>query len=158
MEKKYQVTLTPTEQQELQELIARRSAKAAEVKRAYILLATDENGTQQWPDATISSTYQVGVRTVERVRQRFVELGLQSAVYGKKREVYREKVFDGEVEAHLVALRCSEPPSGRAHWTLHLLAERMVELHYVESISHESVRQLLKKQTQAVACQKLVDS
>ena len=158
MEKKYRVTLTPTEQQELQELIARRSAKAAEVKRAYILLATDENGTQQWPDATISSTYQVGVRTVERVRQRFVELGLQSAVYGKKREVYREKVFDGEVEAHLVALRCSEPPSGRAHWTLHLLAERMVELHYVESISHESVRQLLKKQTQAVACQKLVDS
>ena len=158
MEKKYQVTLTPTEQQELQELIARRSAKAAEVKRAYILLATDENGTQQWPDATISSTYQVGVRTVERVRQRFVELGLQSAVYGKKREVYREKVFDGEVEAHLVALRCSEPPSGRAHWMLHLLAERMVELPYVESISHESVRQLLKKQTQAVACQKLVDS
>ena len=158
MEEKYQVTLTPTEQQELQELIARRSVKAAEVKRAYILLATDENGTQQWPDATISSTYQVGVRTVERVRQRFVELGLQSAVYGKKREVYREKVFDGEVEAHLVALRCSEPPSGRAHWTLHLLAERMVELHYVESISHESVRQLLKKQTQAVACQKLVDS
>ena len=158
MEEKYQVTLTPTEQQELQELIARRSVKAAEVKRAYILLATDENGTQQWPDATISTTYQVGVRTVERVRQRFVELGLQSAVYGKKREVYREKVFDGEVEAHLVALRCSEPPSGRAHWTLHLLAERMVELHYVESISHESVRQLLKKQTQAVACQKLVDS
>ena len=145
MEKKYRVTLTPTEQQDLQELIARRSAKAVEVKRAYILLAADENGAQQWPDMDISTTYQVGVRTVERVRQRFVEVGLQSAVYGKKREVYREKVFDGEVEAHLVALRCSDPPRGRAHWTLHLLADRMVELHYVESISHESVRQLLKK-------------
>lgn len=145
MGKKYRVTLTPTEQQDLQELIARRRAKAVAVKRAYILLAADENGSQQWTDTAISTTYHVGERTVERVRQRFVEVGLPSAVDGKQREVYREKVFDGEVEAHLVALRCSDPPSGRAHWTLHLLAERMVELDYVESISHESVRQLLKK-------------
>ena len=145
MGKKYRVTLTPTEQQDLQDLIARRSAKAVAVKRAYILLAADENGSQHWNDTDISATYQVGLRTVERVRQRFVEAGLQSAVYGKVREVYREKVLDGEVEAHLVALRCSDPPSGRAHWTLHLLAERMVELEYVPAISHESVRQLLKK-------------
>ena len=145
MGKKYRVTLTPTEQQELRALIARRSAKAAAVKRAYLLLAADENGAQHWNDTDISTTYQVGVRTVERVRQRFVEMGLSCAVYGKKREVYREKVLDGEVEAHLIALRCSDPPSGHTRWTLHLLAERMVELAYVPAISHESVRQLLKK-------------
>jgi len=145
MGKKYRVTLTAGEQQELQELIARRSANALAVKRAYILLAADENGAQQWNDTKIMTTYQVGLRTVERVRQRFVEAGLQSAVYGKEREVYKEKVLDGEVEAHLVALRCSDPPNGRARWTLHLLADRMVELEYVPAISHESVRQLLKK-------------
>jgi len=158
MGKKYRVTLTTAEQQDLQKLIARRSAKALAVKRAYILLAADENGPQQWNDTEISTTYQVGLRTVERVRQRFVEAGLQSAVYGKKREVYKEKVLDGEVEAHLVALRCSDPPNGRARWTLHLLADRMVELQYVPAISHESVRQLLKKQTQALAGQRLADS
>ncbi len=145
MGKKYRVTLTTEEQQSLQELIARRSAKALVVKRAYMLLAADENGPQQWNDVRISSTYQVGIRTVERVRQRFVEEGFAIAVYGKPREVYLEKVFDGEVEAHLVALRCSDPPPGRARWTLHLLADRMVELDYVAGISHESVRQLLKK-------------
>ena len=145
MGKKYHVTLTTAEQHSLQEIIARRSAKALVVKRAYMLLAADENGPQQWSDARISTTYQVGVRTVERVRQRFVEDSFQRAVYGKPREVYKEKVLDGEVEAHLVALRCSAPPSGRARWTLHLLAERMVQLNYVAEMSHESVRQLLKK-------------
>jgi len=145
MGKKYRVTLTAAEQQSLQELIARRSAKALVVKRAYLLLAADENGPQQWNDVQISSTYHVGVRTVERARQRFVEDGFEIAVYGKPREVYSEKVFDGEVEAHLVALRCSDPPAGHARWTLHLLADRMVELNYVPGISHESVRQLLKK-------------
>jgi hypothetical protein len=156
--KKYRVTLTPEEQQELQELIARRSAKALAVKRAYSLLAADENGAQQWPDTRISTTYQVGVRTVERTRKRFVEDGFHIAVHGKRREVYKEKVFDGTVEARLVALRCSAPPSGRARWTLQLLADRMVELEYVAAISHESVRQLLKKHTQAVAGERLADS
>jgi len=82
---------------------------------------------------------------VERLRERFVEEGLEVALNGKKREPKREKVFDGEVEAHLIALRCSEPPAGRAQWSLRLLRDKMIELDYVETISHESVRQLLKK-------------
>jgi transposase len=158
MSKLYHVTLTEEERKKLQELIGRRNEKALAVKRAYILLAADENGPQAWSDSRISETYQVGVRTVERTRQRFVEDGFELAVQGKKREVYKEKVFDGEVEAHLVALRCSAPPAGYARWTLHLLADRMVELNYVESISHESVRQLLKKRTQALASERLADS
>lgn len=158
MSKLYHVTLTEEERKKLQELIGRRNEKTLAVKRAYILLAADENGPQAWSDSLISETYQVGVRTVERTRQRFVEDGFELAVQGKKREVYKEKVFDGEVEAHLVALRCSAPPAGYARWTLHLLADRMVELNYVESISHESVRQLLKKRTQTLACEGLADS
>lgn len=145
MGKKYHVTLTETEQQTLQELMGRRNGNALEVKRAYILLAADENGERHWPDAQIEHVYQVGRRTVERTRQRFVEDGFEIAVYGKRREVYKEQVFDGEVEAHLIAERCSDPPAGRARWTLQLLAERMVELAYVPQMSHESVRQLLKK-------------
>lgn len=158
MSKLYHVTLTEEERKKLQELIGRRNEKALAVKRAYILLAADENGPQAWSDSLISETYQVGVRTVERTRQRFVEDGFELAVQGKKREAYKEKVFDGEVEAHLVALRCSAPPAGYARWTLHLLADRMVELNYVESISHESVRQLLKKRTEALAGEGLADS
>lgn len=158
MSKLYHVTLTEVERQELKELIARRSEKALAVKRAYILMAADENGSQAWSDSRISETYQVGVRTVERTRKRFVEDGFKLAVHGKKREVYKEKVFDGEVEAHLVALRCGPPPAGYARWTLHLLADRMVELNYVESISHESVRQMLKKRTEALAHKRLANS
>ena len=87
----------------------------------------------------------MSVRTVERVRKHFVEDGFNTSVYGKKREIFKEKIFDGEVEARLIALRCSEAPSGYENWTLKLLADKMVELEYAESISHESVRQILKK-------------
>ena len=157
-QKKYHVTLTDAEQAYLLALIGRRSAQALAVKRAYILLTADENGPQQWSDTQISTTYQVAVRTVERTRQRFVEDGFQRAVHGKPREVYKEKVFDGTVEARLIALRCSDPPPGYARWTLHLLADQMVALQYVAHISHESVRQLLKKRSQALAGAKLADS
>jgi hypothetical protein len=87
----------------------------------------------------------MSIRMVERTRQRFVEDGFHIAVWGKKREVFKEKLFDGQVEAKVVALRCSQPPLGYAHWTMQLLADRMIELEYVESISRESVRQMLKK-------------
>lgn len=145
MSKRYRVTLTDKEQEELETLIKRRSEKAVPVKRAYILLAADENGEKCWTDAQICETYEVGVRTVERLRQRFVEDGFEVAVWGKKREVFKEKVLDGKVEARLVALRCSQSPSGYAKWSLRLLADKMVELAYAEHISHESVRQILKK-------------
>ena len=87
----------------------------------------------------------VGISTVERTRRRFVEDGFKTAVFGKKRKVFKEKVIDGKIEAHVIALRCSEAPPGYAKWTLRLLSKKMVELEYAEHISHESVRQILKK-------------
>lgn len=96
-------------------------------------------------DEEIAKAYDVKVKTVERLRKRFVEEGYETALHGKKREVTREKIFDSRVETKLLALRCSDVPSGYNKWTLRLLAEKLVELEYVETISHESVRQLLKK-------------
>jgi transposase len=145
MAKKYHVTLTEQEREMLQAIMKTRSAKSIQVKRAYMLLAADEQGEKCWSDEQICETYGVGRCTIERLRQRFVEEGVDVALKGKKREVFKEKVFDGEVEARLIALRCSDAPEGRARWTLHLLADKMVELQYVDSISHESVRQMLKK-------------
>jgi transposase len=145
MAKKYHVTLTDQEREMLQTIIKTRSAKSLQVKRAYMLLAADEQGENNWNDDQICATYQVGRSTIERLRQRFVEEGFDVALKGKTREVFKDKVFDGAVEARLIALRCSDAPEGRARWTLHLLADKMVELAYVETISHESVRQLLKK-------------
>ena len=145
MPKKYRINLIDQEREELERLIRSRSPKSQQVKRAYILLASDESGEKCWTDSQISSTYGVTLRMVERLRKRLCEDGLAIALYGKPRPVNREKVLTGEVEAHLISLRCSDPPEGYARWTLHLLADKMVELHYVEHISHESVRQLLKK-------------
>ena len=145
MKKIYRVTLTEAERQELQELLERRSEKSLPVKHAYILLAADEYGDHCWKDRRICETYHVSRSMVERTRRRFVEESFQVAVWGKQREVFKEKILTGEVEAKLVALRCSQPPSGYAKWSMQLLADRMVELEYVEQISRESARQILKK-------------
>lgn len=145
MGKRYRVTLTDTEREELNAVIARRNANALPVKRAYILFAADERKERGWSDAQICETYAVGRRTVERLRQRDIDDGLKVAVWGKTRMVLKEKVLDGKVEAHLIALRCSSPPPGYAKWSLRLLSDKMVELAYVDQISHESVRQVLKK-------------
>ena len=145
MKRIYRVTLTETERQELQEVLDRRSEKSLPVKHAYILLAADEHGEHGWNDRRICDTYHVSRSMVERTRQRFVLESFQVAVWGKTREVFKEKVLTGEVEAKLVALRCSQPPSGYAKWSMQLLADRMVALQYVEQISRESARQMLKK-------------
>ncbi len=144
MAKKYRVTLSEEEQRQLKGLIHKRSEKSVQVKRSYILLAADEN-VEDLNEEAIRVGYRVGLRTVERIRERFVVEGLAAALQGKKRSVYKEKVFDGRVEAHLVALRCSAPPTGYQQWSMRLLAHQLVELQYVEHISHESVRQVLKK-------------
>lgn len=142
----YRVTLTNKERQELIRLIVSGKYKNTKQKRAQILLASDEaEGGKKMKDEEISKAYDVRVKTVERFRKRFVEDGYEIALHGKKREITKEKVFDGRVETKLIALRCSDVPPGRNSWTLRLLAEKMVELEYVETISHESVRQLLKK-------------
>jgi Arc/MetJ-type ribon-helix-helix transcriptional regulator len=148
MEKKYHVDLTKEEQELLQDMIQTRVSKSEVVKRSYVLLAADRNGEKKWQDATISESYGLKQRTVERIRQRFVEDGFHSVLHGKTRDYKKARIFDGKVEAHLISLRCSEPSevvAGRSTWTLRLLSEQMVALDYVESISYESVRQILKK-------------
>jgi hypothetical protein len=138
MPKRYRVNLTLEEQETLKKLLANRKSQSVFVKRAFILLALDENQAagKLW-DEEIRTRYQVGQRSIERTRQRFIEEGFKMAVDGKKRSVFKEKKFDGRVEAQLIALRCQSPPSGVQAWTLRLLAEQLVELAVVEEISHD---------------------
>lgn len=158
MAKQYKITLTTAEREKLNSIIKTRSSKSPQVRRSYLLLAADENGDKQWTDEQICSSYGCSVSTIERLRKRFVEKSFETALYGKKREAVQEKVLDGRVEAKLVALRCSTPPEGYQQWSLRLLADRMVALEYVEHISYESVRQLLKKHHKALAGKKLGDT
>jgi transposase len=145
--KKYKVTLTPDERQSLRDLITAGRASALKLARARILLKADAApGGPAWPDARIAEAVEVNVTTVERVRERFVEHGLEAALDRKKQDrPSRERKLDGRAEARLVALACSDPPRGQAAWTLRLLADRLVELAVVDTISPETVRQALKK-------------
>ena len=155
MTKKYRVTLTADERAELERLLARGKADVRKVKHAQILLKTDEaEGGPGWPDERIAEVFDAGITTVERVRQRFVEEGLASALnpYRGGKRIYERKL-DGEQEAQLIALACSPPPEGRARWTLRLLAQHMVELAYVGTLSYETVRQTLKKERPETAPQ-----
>jgi hypothetical protein len=139
-------TLTVEEQEKLREIIAKRSSKAEIVKRAYVLLGLDENRPGgRLADEEIRQQYHVGQRLIERLRQRFVLESFEVALYGHQRTRYKEKTFDGRVEAQLIALRCSHAPDGSQKWSLRLLAETLAESGAVAAISHESVRQLLKK-------------
>lgn len=155
MAKKYKITLPTEEREKLNSIINTRSSKSPQVRRSYMLLAADENGDKQWTDEKICSSYGCTVSTIERLRKRFIEESFETALYGKKREPVQDKVLDGRVEAKLVALRCSEPPAGYQQWSLRLLADRMVALEYVEHISYESVRQLLKKHHKTLEAKKL---
>lgn len=140
--KKYLVTLTDEERRHLEHLLGKGKAAARTLRHAHVLLKADD--VTGWADEQIAEAFSVSVRTVERLRQRFVEEGLEAAL--QPRPIPRlPRTVDGEVEAYLVALACSDPPQGRHRWTLRLLAERMVELGYVEALSHETVRHVLKK-------------
>ena len=144
--KRYIVTLTTEEQEKLREIIAKRSSKAEIVKRAFVILSLDENRLEgRLSDEEIRAHYQVGQRMIERLRQRFVEESFEIALNGKKQTRFKEKTHDGRVEAKLVALRCSDVPDGYQKWSFRLLAETLAESGEVASISHESVRQILKK-------------
>lgn len=146
MAKRYVVTLTDEERDTLGKLISSGKGSARKLAHARILLKADESeGAPAWKDVDISRAVDVGTATVERVRKRFVEDGLDAALGRRKpRRVYRRRL-DGDGEAHLIALACSSPPEGRNRWTLRLLAGRMVVLRYVETVSHETVRDVLKK-------------
>ena len=145
--KKYCVTLTDEERQHLQAMIAAGKAAAKTLAHARILLKADQaDGSPAWPDHRIAEALDLSVATVERVRQRLVEHGLDAALRRKPQErPSRERVLDGRAEARLVALACSAPPEGRKAWTLRLLADRLVELEVVEAVAPETVRQVLKK-------------
>ncbi|MFM7447037.1 MAG: IS630 family transposase [Leptolyngbyaceae cyanobacterium] len=145
MVKKYIVRLSEVERESLEQLVKTGKRAAYTINHARILLKADQNQVNgSWRDEDIKEAFDVSLRTVERVRQRFVEEGLEAALRcrpggGRKRRL------DGESEAHLIALRCGEMPEGKGRWTLRLLADQMVELGFVEQLSHESVRQVLKK-------------
>ena len=144
--KKYRVRLSAEEQEELKGLVSRGRAAAYKQTHARILLLVDEaqeGGAMK--DEQIAKALKVGSATVERVRRRCVEEGVEAAL-GRRQQVNRRpRKLDGEGEARLVAMACSKPPEGRAGWTLQLLADRLVEWEMVDSISTETVRQTLKK-------------
>ena len=144
--KKYRVKLTDGERDYLKGLISRGTTAARKATHARILLHADEGSDAGYfRDEDIAEVVQVGRVTVERVRKRFVEEGLESAINPKPRTRYRSKKLDGEAEAFLVATACSTAPEGRNDWTLQLLADRLIECQIVDSISAEAVRQVLKK-------------
>jgi transposase len=144
--KKHRVALTEAERAALGQRLSAVRGSARELARARILLKADSGPVgPAWPDAAIAAALDLGVSTVERVRKRFAGAGLEAALrHRRPRREYRRKL-DGEQEAHLVALACSPPPLGRRFWTLRLLADRMVELRFVDGLSYETVRRLLKK-------------
>lgn len=144
---KYRVTLSAAEREQLEGMLARGKGEVRALKHAMILLKADESGTsRKWTNERIAEAVGVGTATVQRVRERFVEEGFEAAVraYKKGSRIYACKL-DGKQEAQLIALACSTPPEGHGCWTLRLLAGKFVELDYADTLSHETVRQTLKK-------------
>jgi transposase len=145
-EAKYVVRLTAGERETLEALFVGRRAAADKLLRARILLKADiGEGGPGWTDEQIAEAFELGCSTIHRLRQRLVEEGLEAALVRKPRSRSRPPKLDGEKEARLVALACSVPPAGRARWTLQLLADKLVELQVLDSISAETVRVRLKK-------------
>ena len=147
----YKVTLTDIEIKFLEEITRKGKRSAFIIRNAYILLNANEgDGGRKQKDKDIAKLLGITTRTLENIRKKFVLDGFDEALYGKKGErVYARKV-DGDVEAHLIALSCSKPPKGFARWSLRLLSDKMVELKYADSISHETVRTVLKKRIKTV--------
>jgi len=144
MNKKYVVDLTEDERKELKRLVSSGRHTARRIRWAHALLKADAG----WSDARIAEALDMSIPTVQRLRQRFVEEGLDVALGARTRKPrpYARKL-DGEQEARLVALACSQAPEGHTRWTLRLLADKMVKLTYVDSLSYETVRRVLKKTT-----------
>jgi hypothetical protein len=149
---RYRITLTPDERRELLTIVSKGSHKSQKVLNALILLGTDEGQPSEMrsTNESLSKALQISMRKIDRVKKRFVESGLEISLYGHPKEIVREKKIDGDLEAKLIALCCSQAPDGFARWSLRLLADTLVELEYVESISHETVRQVLKKRIKTV--------
>ena len=147
MSKKYVVRLTGEERASLQRLVSVGRAAARKIVHAHVLLQADESPDGPgWPDTQIREALSVHINTVAGIRERFVEQGLDAALNRRRQDhPSRQPKIDGKVEAHLIALRCGPPPEGRIRWTLQLLADKLVALKVVDSISYETVRRVLKK-------------
>lgn len=143
---KYVVRLTSEERETLTELIT-KGLKSAYVRlRARVLLKADaDSKSESWSDEKICEAFETSLSTIHRVRQTFVEQGIEAALYRKKSLGRQYRKLDGEKEARLAALACSDPPKGRTRWTLNMLADKLVELNVVDSITSECVRTTLKK-------------
>jgi transposase len=142
----YVVELTEQERDYLKGVVSKGKAAAYRRRHGQILLKSDASPDEpSWTDRQIVEAFDVSRATVERVRARFVQEGLEAALGRKKQKNRKPRIIDGDAEAHLIALACSEPPEGRTRWTLKMLAGRLVELRLVETVSTETVRRTLKK-------------
>jgi hypothetical protein len=145
MEKNYIVRLSQSERKELRRVISQLIGTSQKVRRAHILLKADQDGPA-WTDSRIAEAFDCRTKTVENLRQRFVQSGFDETLHGKKREnASQSKLLDGKQEAKVIATRLGPPPKGYANWTLRLLARRVVELEIVDSVSHQTVMRTLKK-------------
>ena len=153
MNKKYIVRLTAEERNGLEELVKKGKTQAYRIKHANILLAIDSDGPE-WVDEKAAEAYRCNRNTVKNIRRRFAEHGLQAALGRKKQEKpSRQRILDGKKEARLLAIACSLPPAGRAKWTLKMLADELVALEVVDSVSEQTVRRTLKKTNSSRICE-----
>lgn len=145
--KKYIVTLSKEERRSLENISSKGKHRTQKILNALILLGCDEGNYQENHSINkdMSRVLNVSMKKIDRVKRRFVEEGIDVALEGNKGSRLYEKKADGDFEAHLIALSCSDPPEGFARWSLRLLADKVVELNYINSISHETIRRILKK-------------
>jgi transposase len=144
---RYKVTLSDTERRELEQITTRGRHSSQKILNALILLKCDEGRFQdrKLTNQAIADVLPVSLKKIDRVKRRFVEEGFEAALDKRKAERTHTRKADGDFEARLIAMSCGKPPKGHSRWSLRLLADRMVELEYVEAISHETVRRVLKK-------------
>ena len=140
---RYAIDLTDAERAALREILAKNQGKRSTLTNAYILLKADRSCG--WTNTDIASAYDVSTKKVEQLKKRFVEEGFEAALYRKPVTNAHRRKITGDEEAHLIALWCSQAPEGRERWTLRMLADKMVELDVIASVSHETIRRTLKK-------------
>lgn len=140
---KYRVHLTTTEREELMKMVSKGKSKAMAIKKANVLLGSDENEERR-SETVISGAYHCSIKTVERIRREFCERGM-AILEPQARKIRSDKKIDGTVEAHILAVSCSQPPAGQSPWKLQAIADRVVELGVIEQLSHTSVATVLKK-------------
>jgi len=150
--KQYRVTLQKEERIRLEDISQKGSHRSQKVLNALVLLNCDEGQFQDHSvkNEEIASVLRISMRKVDRVKKRFIEDGLERVLIGRKQERVYERKADGDFEAHLVALSCTAPPEGFSRWSLRLLADRAVELQYIDSVSYETIRRVLKKRNKTL--------